>query len=108
MTTDNMTLTVDRVLQTVGGILLTITLGIQGWLLTTMLDHSDRLTHIEASRFTANDAMRLTTAITRLQAEERNPPAWFVDQVRDNSRKLEQVQTTLNKVEEQLQHIHRQ
>lgn len=68
-------LSVDKLLQTIGGLLLTICLGIATWALSQISDLNDamtsldkRITTIEANRFTVKDGadMRKSQADTNL------------------------------------------
>lgn len=93
------TLSVDRLLQTVGGLLLMVCMGLQVWMLKTMVDYGNRLTAIESSRFTSDDALELTKAITQLQSREPEMPPWFVNQVQANTDTLDEVKKSVQTLE---------
>lgn len=53
---DENIVTTTRVLQTVGGVLLTICTAISSYTVTKVIDNASRLTAIEAGRYTSKDA----------------------------------------------------
>lgn len=97
-------LNLDRVLQTVGGVLLCVTMGLQGWMLQTVVNNASRLTAIEANRFTASDGMALVQTIERLRSDmpPEVPPKWFQQQVDGHTRILQRMDERLDAIEQRL------
>lgn len=62
-------ITADRVLQTVGGLLLVVCLALAGWGLRTAAGNSERLTAIESSRFTMKDASKIGEVMSEIRTE---------------------------------------
>lgn len=62
-------ISVDRALQTLGGILLAICLALAGWGLKTAAGNSERLTAIEASRFTIQDGAGIAEVMSDIKTK---------------------------------------
>lgn len=92
----------SKLLQTVGGILLTICLGLAGWGLKTAISNSDRLTAIEANRFTVDKGLELWQEVSKIRQEIAAMPS-VTQAVRDKldavARNLEDVAKRMGQVE---------
>lgn len=62
--------TVDRALQTIGGILLTITVAISGWTLLQVINHEGRIIRVEANADnTVKTTEELKTSVKELNGK---------------------------------------
>lgn len=60
---------VSKLLQTVGGILLTVCMGLTTWGLKTAISNSDRITAIESNRFTVDKGLELWKEVSKIRQE---------------------------------------
>jgi hypothetical protein len=99
-----------EVLQVIMGLVITVSTAINAWLLTTVINHGERLATIEANRYTSEDALGMAnaqaeqllsiwTAISELRGEldgkaaiDRVPPA-------EITRWLERLETRMDRIE---------
>lgn len=98
------TVTIDRVLQTVGGVLLMVTMALQGWMLQTVVANANRITAIEANRFTASDGMELMRLIEAVRRDmpPEVPPKWFQAQVDSHTQMMRRLDERLDSIEQRL------
>lgn len=80
-------LSLDTVMK-FGQLLLVAALPAIGWIANEVIDHGNRLSRIEASRFTASDGAELWKALSQ-------PPQWFKETI---ERRLDKIDARLDKL----------
>lgn len=100
----NGSLSADKVLQTIGGVLLTVCLALAGYGLRTAVENSERLARIEANRFSVADGAELWREIAKIRETiakmpaSDDPPEWFV-------RRVEKLEASLLEISRELQRL---
>lgn len=84
-------ITAPMVLQTLGGFLLTICLGIAAFGLKTAINNSDRLTAIEANRFTVKHGAELWREIARIRETMAALPDDPSQDIKDLQRSMDRL-----------------
>lgn len=79
-------------------IVVAVLLGSMGFVFTSLLSHGDRLTRIEASRYTSADGLRDHRIVMSALKDLEIPPAWFAERVSKMEKKLDEIQTDLAEV----------
>ena len=81
-----------------------ITMGLQGWMLSTLVAVQNRVTAIEANRFTASDGMELMRVIEAVRRDmpPEVPPKWFQTQVDNNTAMFRRLDERLDAIEQRL------
>jgi len=100
-------ISMDRLFQTVGGLLLTICLGLATWGLKTAVANSERITAIEANRFKADDGKDIWKEIAVIREAMAHlpkevPPKWFQDLVKKLDIKVDKLDERLDSIERKL------
>ena len=83
--------------------LIAIQSALLGFCLTQVVELRAAVQGIQASRFTANDGMRLMETIAQLQSSiatipKEIPPKWFVEKVDRMDARMERIEAKLNSV----------
>ena len=109
--------TIDRLLQTVGGLLLAILAWTVGRTVSQLDDvmesartNSTRITAIESSRFTAANALEVWQAIAALKTEMAtiaSPAAWLKESVAEQKQSISEAKRLLEELSKRMSGVER-